>query len=34
MAALQDLGIQPGDGLLVHSAVQFLGQPEGGVGMY
>lgn len=28
------LGIQAGDGLLVHSAVQFLGHPEGGLGIY
>jgi hypothetical protein len=32
--ALQTIGIQTGDGLLVHSAVQFLGKPEGGIGMY
>lgn len=32
--ALKDVAIQPADGVLVHSAVQFLGQPEGGVGMY
>lgn len=32
--ALQSIGIQPGDGLMIHSAVQFLGRPEGGVGMY
>jgi aminoglycoside 3-N-acetyltransferase len=31
---LQNLGIRAGDGLLVHSAVQFLGRPQGGVGMY
>ncbi|MBN2549650.1 MAG: AAC(3) family N-acetyltransferase [Anaerolineales bacterium] len=31
---LKDLGLQPGDGLLVHSALQFLGRPVGGVGMY
>lgn len=31
---LQALGLRPGDGLLVHSAIQFLGQPQGGVGMY
>ena len=36
---LVKLGIQPADGLLVHSAVQFLGKPVGGsgtssVGMY
>lgn len=33
-ACLQELGIQSGDGLLVHSAVQFLGKPVGGLGMY
>jgi aminoglycoside 3-N-acetyltransferase len=32
--AIKTIGIQPGDGLLVHSAVQFLGQPVGGIGMY
>lgn len=32
--ALRELGIRAGDGLLVHSAVQFLGKPVGGVGMY
>jgi aminoglycoside 3-N-acetyltransferase len=32
--ALEQVGIQPGDGLLVHSAVQYLGQPVGGVEMY
>ena len=32
--ALEQVGIGPGDGLLVHSAVQFLGQPVGGVEMY
>lgn len=31
---LNNLGIQPGDGLLVHSALQFLGKPQGGVEMY
>jgi aminoglycoside 3-N-acetyltransferase len=34
VAALRATGIQPGDGVLVHSAIQYLGQPEGGVGMY
>ncbi len=34
IAALVDLGIQAGDGLLVHSAIQFLGRPAGGVGVY
>lgn len=33
-AALDALDVGPGDGLLVHSAIQFLGRPEGGVGMY
>ena len=32
--ALVELGIEPGDGLLVHSAIQFLGRPLGGAGMY
>lgn len=31
---LQAIHIQPGDGLLAHSAIQFLGRPTGGVGMY
>lgn len=31
---LAALGVQPGDCLLVHSAVQFLGRPAGGVGTY
>ncbi len=31
---LHRLGIQKGDGLLVHAAIQFLGIPEGGVEMY
>jgi aminoglycoside 3-N-acetyltransferase len=31
---LKALGIVPGDGLLVHSAVQFLGRPVGGLKMY
>jgi len=31
---LTQLGIQSGDGLLVHSAIQFLGKPQGGPGMY
>jgi aminoglycoside N3'-acetyltransferase len=32
--ALIALGVGPGDGLLVHSAIQFLGRPIGGVAMY
>ena len=31
---LQQVGIARGDGLLVHSALQFLGRPQGGVEMY
>lgn len=31
---LKTLGVQPRDGLLVHSALQFLGKPQGGVGIY
>jgi aminoglycoside 3-N-acetyltransferase len=31
---LNSLGIRSGDGLLVHSAVQYLGRPQGGLGMY
>lgn len=33
-AALRAVGIQAGDGLLVHSALQMLGHPEGGLEMY
>lgn len=33
-SALETLGVSPGDGLLVHSAIQFLGRPRGGVAMY
>ncbi len=32
--ALRSVGVQDGDGLLVHSALQYLGRPVGGVGMY
>jgi aminoglycoside 3-N-acetyltransferase len=34
IACLINLGLRTGDGLLVHSAVQYLGRPQGGVGMY
>lgn len=34
LEALKTLGVQPGDGLLVHSALQFLGRPVGGLAMY
>lgn len=32
--ALRTVGLASGDGLLVHSALQFLGRPAGGVEMY
>jgi len=32
--ALQSVGLQKGDGVMAHSALQFLGMPEGGLGMY
>jgi aminoglycoside 3-N-acetyltransferase len=31
---LHQVGVQPGDGLLVHSALQFFGRPQGGIGIY
>lgn len=34
VALLTALGLRPGDGVMVHAALQFLGQPEGGVEMY
>jgi aminoglycoside 3-N-acetyltransferase len=34
LAAFHKLGLQAGDYLLVHSAIQYLGRPEGGVGIY
>jgi aminoglycoside 3-N-acetyltransferase len=34
IAALQAVGIEPSNNLLVHSAVQFLGRPVGGIDMY
>lgn len=34
VSILQSLGIQAGDGLLVHSAIQFLGKPENGLKTY
>ncbi len=34
IACLRQVGLTQGDGLLVHSALQFLGRPRGGVGMY
>ena len=32
--ALRSVGVQAGDGLLAHSALQYLGRPVGGVGLY
>ena len=34
LECLQQVGVQRGDGVLVHSALQFFGRPQGGVGMY
>jgi aminoglycoside N3'-acetyltransferase len=34
ISTLKAVGVKPGDGVMVHSALQFLGQPEGGLGMY
>lgn len=34
IAALKSIGIQEGDGLLVHSAVQYLGRPTDGINTY
>jgi aminoglycoside 3-N-acetyltransferase len=33
-SVLRAVGVRPGDGLLVHSAVQFLGRPVGGIETY
>lgn len=33
-AAIKGVGVQKGDGLLIHSALQFLGQPEKGPKLY
>jgi len=33
-SALQEVGVRQGDGLLVHSALQYLGRPKGGVQIY
>jgi aminoglycoside 3-N-acetyltransferase len=34
VSALQNVGVHPGDGLLVHSALHFLGLPAGGIETY
>lgn len=33
-STLQAVGVRPGDGLLVHSAIQYLGRPESGLDLY
>jgi aminoglycoside 3-N-acetyltransferase len=32
--ALEGVGVRRGDGLLVHSALQYFGRPAGGIGVY
>jgi aminoglycoside 3-N-acetyltransferase len=34
ISALETIGLKKGDGVMVHSALQFLGIPEGGMGLY
>lgn len=34
ISCLQDVGLAEGDGVLVHSAIQFLGRPENGPATY
>jgi aminoglycoside 3-N-acetyltransferase len=34
ISALESVGLKKGDGVMVHSALQFLGVPEGGMGIY
>jgi aminoglycoside 3-N-acetyltransferase len=34
LEALQGVGVKAGDGLLIHSALQFFGRPEGGIEIY
>ena len=34
ISALESVGLKRGDGAMVHSALQFLGLPEGGMGIY
>jgi aminoglycoside 3-N-acetyltransferase len=31
---LRRIGVEAGDGVLVHAAIQYLGRPSGGVGLY
>lgn len=34
ISALESVGLKKGDGVMAHSALQFLGLPEGGLGIY
>ena len=34
ISTLETVGLKKGDGVMVHSALQFLGIPEGGMGIY
>ena len=34
ISALESVGLKKDDGVMVHSALQFLGLPEGGLGIY
>ncbi|MEZ0395275.1 MAG: AAC(3) family N-acetyltransferase [Anaerolineales bacterium] len=34
ISALRAVGLQAGDGVMTHAALQFLGLPEGGIGIY
>ena len=34
ISALESIGLKKGDGVMVHSALQFLGLPEGGMEIY
>jgi aminoglycoside 3-N-acetyltransferase len=34
LSTLRHVGVKPGDGLLVHSALQYLGKPNGGPKLY
>jgi len=34
ISALESVGLKKGNGVMAHSALQFLGLPEGGIGIY
>ena len=34
VGALKEVGVKTGDGLLIHSALQFFGRPKGGICVY